>query len=117
MAKYLTNKETQAILEKIIRTAEKTLILVSPYIVLTGTLFTRIKAAGEKGVRIKIIYRADQVKKEQLDRLKGIKNIDLKLFWNTIHITLIKQLIEVYKILYYKLASIAEDYINLERKK
>jgi len=78
MAKYLTGKDTQAILEKIIMNAEKTLILVSPYISLTGMLFLRIKAAAEKGVRIKIIYRVDQVKKEELNRLSGVKNIELK---------------------------------------
>jgi hypothetical protein len=78
MAKYLTNKETQATLENIIMNAENKLVLVSPYIVLTGTLHSRIKAAAEKGVRIKIIYRTDKVNNAELDRLKSIKNIELK---------------------------------------
>jgi hypothetical protein len=78
MANYLTNNETQAALEKIIMTADKQLILVSPFITLTNQLYSRIKAAAEKGVRIKIIYRKDKVKKEELDRLKVVKNIELK---------------------------------------
>jgi hypothetical protein len=78
MANYLTSKETQAALEKIIMTAEKQLILVSPFITLTNLLFSRIKVAAEKGVRIKIIYRLDKVKKDELDRLKSIKSIELK---------------------------------------
>jgi len=78
MANYLTNKETQAALEKIIMTADKQLILVSPFITLTNQLFSRIKAAAEKGVRIKMIYRKDKVKQEEIDRLKIVKNIELK---------------------------------------
>jgi hypothetical protein len=78
MATYLTSKETQAALEKIIMTAEKQLILVSPFITLTNQLFSRIKAAAEKGVRIKMIYRKDKVKQEELDRIKRVKNIELK---------------------------------------
>ncbi len=78
MAKYLTNKATQATLEKIIIEAEKKLILISPYIKLTNTMFARFKVAAEKGVSIKIIYRANKVDKQELERLKTIKNIELK---------------------------------------
>lgn len=49
MAKYLTNKETQASLERIIIQAEKKLILISPYIKLTNLMLSRIKAAADKG--------------------------------------------------------------------
>jgi hypothetical protein len=78
MAKYLTNKATQAALEKIIIGAEKKLILISPYVKLTNLMFARFKVAAEKGVVIKIIYRANKVDKQELDRLKTIKNIELK---------------------------------------
>lgn len=84
MATYLTNKETQAALENVIMNAEKTLILVSPYIALSSIILARIRAAGEKGVRIKMMYRNDKVKKEELERLKGIKNIELK-YTNELH--------------------------------
>ena len=73
MANYLTNKETQAALDKSIMTADKQLILVSPYIKLTNLLFTRITSAAEKGVRIKMIYRKDEVKQGEIDRLKAGK--------------------------------------------
>lgn len=78
MAKYLTNKETQASLERIIIQAEKKLILISPYIKLTNTMLARIKAAADKGVVIKIIFRANKVDKGELERLRTIKNVDLK---------------------------------------
>ncbi|MEI6507681.1 MAG: phospholipase D-like domain-containing protein [Bacteroidota bacterium] len=78
MAKYLTNKETQATLERIIMSSEKKLILVSPYIKLTNALFARIKTAAEKGVLIKFIYRIDSLDTEELKRLKTIKNVVLK---------------------------------------
>lgn len=78
MAKYLTNKATQAALEKIITQAEKKLVLISPYIKLTNTWLARIKAIGEKGISIKIIYRKDKLDRTELERLKVVKNIELK---------------------------------------
>lgn len=78
MAKYLTNKETQATLEKIIINAGKKLILISPYLKLTNTLRSRIKATAEKGVEVKIVYRKNKVDKDELDKLRAIKNIELK---------------------------------------
>lgn len=78
MAKYLTNKATQAALEKIITQAEKKLIIISPFIKLTNTLLARIKAIGEKGISVKIIYRKDKLDKGELERLKSVKNIELR---------------------------------------
>ncbi len=78
MAKYLTNKETQATLERIIIRAEKKLILISPYIKMTNTMFARLKSAAEKGVMIKIIYRENKVDSNELIKLNSIKNISLK---------------------------------------
>lgn len=78
MAKYLTNKETQATLEKIIIKAEKNLNLISPYLKLSNTLLARIKAAADKGVIVRFVYRKNEVNKSELDRLKTIKNVELK---------------------------------------
>lgn len=78
MAKYLTNKETQAELEKLIKGAEKSLVLISPYIKLTNTLLARIKASAEKGVSVKIIFRKDKVDKEEFKKLSSIKNVEIK---------------------------------------
>jgi hypothetical protein len=78
MAKFLTNKETQAALERIIIKAEKKLILISPYIILTNTLLARIKTAAEKNVEVRIVYRNGKVTKEELDKLNTIKNVVLK---------------------------------------
>ncbi len=78
MAKYLTNKETQATLERIIISAEKKLILISPYLKLANTLFARIKSSAENGVKVKIVYRTNKVEKVELDRLSFVENIELK---------------------------------------
>ena len=78
MARYLTNKETQAALERIIINSEKKLILVSPYIKLTNSMFARIGSAADKGVLVKVMYRVDKVDNKELNRLKELKNIELK---------------------------------------
>jgi hypothetical protein len=78
MAKYLTNKETQAALERIIYEAQKKLVLISPYIRLTNALYSRIKGAGDRGVSIKIIHRVNEVKPEQLENLRIIKGAEIR---------------------------------------
>ena len=78
MAKFLTNKETQAALEKVISKAEKQLILISPYIKLPNTLLARIKLAAEKDVKVKIVYRETGITTFELERLHAIKNVTLK---------------------------------------
>lgn len=78
MAKYLTNKATQAELEKLIKNAKKTLVLISPYIKLTNTLLARIKACGEKGVQVKIVFRKGKIDLSEFSKLKTIPNTELK---------------------------------------
>ena len=78
MAEFQTNKETQASLERIISNAEKQLVLVSPYIKLTKTLFTRLKGCAERGVIIKILYRTGQLNDDNLNQLTKYKNIELR---------------------------------------
>lgn len=78
MAQYLTNKETQAALENIILNAKKTLVLISPYLRLTNTLRSRIKAAAEKGVKVTIVFRNKADVKADFDKLSLIQNIEFK---------------------------------------
>jgi phosphatidylserine/phosphatidylglycerophosphate/cardiolipin synthase-like enzyme len=78
MATFQTNKETQASIENIISNAEKQLILVSPYIKLTNTLFTRLKSCAERGVIVKIIYRTGELKDDGVSRLATHKNVELR---------------------------------------
>jgi len=78
MASYRTNKETQAAIESIITNADKQLILVSPYIKLTNTWLARIKACAERGVKVKIIHRAGELKSDELSLLHTIKNVEIK---------------------------------------
>jgi len=78
MAKYLTNKETQVALERLIRNSEQKLILVSPYIKLSNSFLSQLKSQAENGVSVKILFRKEQVTSEEISRLYTIKNVELK---------------------------------------
>lgn len=78
MAKYLTSKETQAALENIILNAQKSLVLISPYLKLTNPLRSRIKAAAEKGVKVTIVFRSEADVRSDFEILKAIKNVKFK---------------------------------------
>jgi phosphatidylserine/phosphatidylglycerophosphate/cardiolipin synthase-like enzyme len=82
MAEFQTNKETQASIERIITNAEKKLILVSPYIKLTSTLFTRLKASAARGIAIKIICRTGELKDDGVKQLATHENVELKFMAN-----------------------------------
>jgi hypothetical protein len=84
MAEFQTNKETQASIERIISDADKQLILVSPYIKLTKTLFTRLKVCAERGVSIKIMYRTGELKDEGVSQLVAHGNVELR-FTDDLH--------------------------------
>ncbi len=78
MARYLNSADAREALEQIISGAEHKLILVSPSLSLSSRLFNRIHKAAVKGVHVRIIYRKNEARKEDMDRLKSLKNIDVK---------------------------------------
>jgi phosphatidylserine/phosphatidylglycerophosphate/cardiolipin synthase-like enzyme len=77
MAKFLTTKGTSHHLEDIIMGATKELFLVSPYLQISKTFLERLKDASQRGVNIKIVYGKDNLKKEQLNSLQTLKNMQL----------------------------------------
>ena len=62
MADFLTTTGTSFHLENIIIEAKTKLVLISPYLQLSKTLFERLKDASTKGVKIKIVYGKDELK-------------------------------------------------------
>ena len=79
MPEFLTTHATAAKIENIILDSSKTLVLVSPYIRLSTTLFRRLKDADERGVKIIVVYGKEALKIEEKKQLESLKN--LKLFF------------------------------------
>ncbi len=82
MAEFLTTYATSYNIEKIILDAKKKLVLVSPYLQLSKTLFERLKDCSLSGTRITIIYGKDDLKPNERNSLAELKNISLYYFDN-----------------------------------
>src|SRR5688572_30369139 len=82
MADFLTTSGISYQIENIIVEAKNKLVLVSPFLQLSKTLFERLKDASNKGVAIKIIYGKDQLKPNEQDSLADLKNVELYFFEN-----------------------------------
>lgn len=82
MAEFLTTYATSHSIEKIIKGAIRTLVLVSPYLQLSKTFFERLKDASARGVSIKLIYGKDELKDDQKKLLAELKGLELYYFEN-----------------------------------
>ena len=77
MAEFLTTRGTSHHIENIIMDSKNKLILVSPFLQLSKTLFERLKDASKKGVQIKIIYGKDELKPNEKNSLAELTNVEL----------------------------------------
>ncbi len=77
MAEFLTTRGTSHQIENIIMEAKGKLILLSPFLQLSKTLFERLKDASKKGVKIKIIYGKDELKPNEKNSLAELTNVEL----------------------------------------
>ncbi len=84
MAEFLTTTGTSYHIEKIITEADKKLILVSPYLQLSKTLYERLLDASMKRVRITIIFGKDELKPNERKSLANLENLNL-LFFENLH--------------------------------
>lgn len=82
MAEFLTTSGTSYNIENIIIEAKSKLVLVSPYLQISKTLYERLKDASNKNVAIKIIYGKDELKPNERNSLAELKNIELFFFQN-----------------------------------
>lgn len=76
MAKFLTTLETSARIERIIRQANEELTLITPYLKLTHIFYDRLIEADNR-VKIKLIYGKEELNSDDLERIKGLKNLEL----------------------------------------
>lgn len=82
MAEFLSTTGISYHIENIILGAKKKLLLVSPYLKLSKTLFERLKDASDKDIAIKIIYGKRELNDKELEQLNSLKNVELYYFDN-----------------------------------
>lgn len=82
MAEFLTTSGTSYQLEQLIINANKKLVLISPYLQLSKTLYERLKDASKKNVQIKIVYGKDELKPNEKNSLAELENVSLFYFEN-----------------------------------
>jgi len=78
MAEFLTTKGTTSHIEDIIKEANKGLVLMSPYLQISESFFSRLKTASARSVNITIIYRKDELKEGEYKQLASLKNVELR---------------------------------------
>jgi HKD family nuclease len=84
MAEFLTTKGIALHIERIINEADKSLVIVSPYIQVSETFKRRLNDAAQRGVSIRILYGKDELNKAETAKLKGINNLEL-IFVDNLH--------------------------------
>ncbi|MBL0233823.1 MAG: phospholipase D family protein [Chitinophagaceae bacterium] len=77
MAEFLTTRGTSHHIESIIMDARMKVVLVSPFLQLSKTLYERLKDATKRGVVIVIIYGKDDLKPNEKNSLAELKNLEL----------------------------------------
>jgi phosphatidylserine/phosphatidylglycerophosphate/cardiolipin synthase-like enzyme len=77
VAVFLTTRGTISELEKIINNALDGVALISPFIKIPDSLFQNLKAAGQRGVKISVVYGKSQLEPETFKRLTELRNAKL----------------------------------------
>jgi hypothetical protein len=77
MAEFLTTSNTSSCIENIIMNAQQRMVLVSPYLRLSKTIFERLKDADTRGTKIVLVYGKDELEPEVKAQLRNLKNLDL----------------------------------------
>ncbi len=77
MAKFLTTRGTASEIEKIINNAQKSLVLISPFIKIPDSLFQNLIAADQRNVRITLIYGKNNLEPQTREQFQKLKNFRL----------------------------------------
>ncbi|MDD5127619.1 MAG: phospholipase D family protein [Dehalococcoidales bacterium] len=82
MAEFLTTHGASYHIENIIKDARKELVLISPYLQLSQNFFERLLDADKQGVGITLVYGKDELKSEEREKLRQLKNLSICYFEN-----------------------------------
>lgn len=77
MAEFLNTQKFREYLPKLIESAEKELVIISPYIQTSELIINLLKQAEKRGVEITILYKENEVKEHERAKLKEIDNLNL----------------------------------------
>lgn len=77
MAEFLNTKKLKEYIEKIIQTAERELVIISPFLQINDTLISLLKKADERGVETTLVYKEKKVSDAERNKLKSIDNLNL----------------------------------------
>jgi RNA polymerase-binding transcription factor DksA len=84
MAEFLTTRGISHTIENIIREAKKEIVIVSPYLKVSGNLVERLREAASKGVRIIFIYGKCDIDPNVIKELNSIQKLE-KWFYQDLH--------------------------------
>ena len=90
MARFLTSRGTTSEIEQIINNAQKSIVLISPFVKIPDSLLQNLISADKRGVRTTLIYGKKELEisvKEQLKKLQNVKvyflaNLHAKCYFN-----------------------------------
>jgi hypothetical protein len=77
MAEFLNTKKLGEYLIKTIESAEKELVLISPYIQASDTIIDLLQKAEKRGVEITVVYKEGDVKDSEKNKFLVIDNLNL----------------------------------------
>jgi PLD-like domain len=79
---FLTTKQISGEVERVIREAQKFIILISPYIQISESYLERLRDAGNRKVKTHIVFRKDQIYKIKEEAFSNCSNLNLYFFDN-----------------------------------
>lgn len=77
MAQFLTTREIAAAVEKIIRGAQSTITLISPFVKISPDLLQRLKDAMARGVTIRMVYGKESLNTTEWHKIAGLELVQV----------------------------------------
>ena len=77
MAEFLNKKKLLEWVPKLIETAERELVIISPYVQISDQIFSLLEVAEHRNVEITLVYKENELNAKERKRFDGIKNLNL----------------------------------------
>ena len=82
MARFLTTRGATSEIENLINTAESGVVLISPFIKISASLFQNLRAADQRGVRTMIVYGKSKLETGVEEQLRELKHVEVRFLEN-----------------------------------
>jgi ribosomal protein S14 len=77
MATFLTTKSIAGEIDRLIRTADSRITLISPYLQVSEQFLDRLRSADRRGVQLRLVYGKNELKGEEKAKLCELKKVAL----------------------------------------